>query len=37
MTEITNAPDLRFPEFNDKWQMMNLSNIVTTIKGMITK
>lgn len=33
MTEITNAPDLRFPEFNDKWQMMNLSNIVTTIKG----
>ncbi|MGX0351385.1 MULTISPECIES: restriction endonuclease subunit S [Staphylococcus] len=33
MTEITNTPDLRFPEFNDKWQRMNLSNIVTTIKG----
>lgn len=33
MTEITNTPDLRFPEFNDKWQRMNLSNIVNTIKG----
>ncbi|GAB0219855.1 restriction endonuclease subunit S [Staphylococcus pseudintermedius] len=33
MTEITNTPDLRFPEFNDKWQRINLSNIVTKIKG----